>query len=68
MSVKFRYPRIDSPGGEISPTSDIKGKHLAEVNFTDEEKKFRIGDKVSFDFHDNAKLVFSLNVFFKCLL
>ncbi len=65
MSVKFRYPRISLPGGEISPTSDIKGKHLAEVNFTDEEKKFRIGNKVSFDFQDNAKLIFSLNICFK---
>ena len=62
MSVKFRYPRIDSPDGEISPVSHIKGNQTAEINFTNEEKKFRIGEKISFDFHDNAKLIFSLNI------
>ena len=68
MSVKYRYPRIDSPEGEMSPISEIKGKQTTEVNFTDEEKKFRIGENISFDFYDNTKMIFSINVCFKAII
>ncbi|MFT5661160.1 MAG: hypothetical protein ACI9TV_001806 [Sulfurimonas sp.] len=68
MSVKFRYPRIDSPNGEMAPSSDIKGRQTTDINFIDEEKKFRQGEKVSFTFHENTKLIFSLNVCFKTII
>jgi hypothetical protein len=68
MSVKYRYPRIELPEGEMSPISEIKGKQTTEVNFTDEEKKFRIGENISFDFYDNTKMIFSINVCFKAII
>ncbi len=68
MSVRFRYPRIDSPAGEMSPISHIKGKLPTQLNFVDEEKRFRIGNKISFDFYDNTKLIFSLNICFKTII
>jgi hypothetical protein len=68
MSVRFRYPRIGSPTGEMSPISHIKGKLPTQLNFVDEEKRFRIGDKILFDFYDNTKLIFSLNICFKTII
>lgn len=68
MSIKFRYPRIDSPDGEITPSSDIKGRQNTNINFIDETKIFRQGEKISFTFDDNTKLIFSLNVCFKAIV
>ena len=66
MSIKFRYLKLDTPDGEISPISNIKGRQSSNPNFENEEVKFRIGDKISFDFKDNAKLIFSINMCFHC--
>ena len=33
--------------------------------FTDELKKFRKNEKIIFDFYDNSKCIFSINVCFK---
>lgn len=68
MSVKFRYPRIDSPDGEMTPSSNIKGRQTTDINFIDEEKMFHQGEKVSFTFAENTKLIFSLNVCFKSII
>ncbi|GIT97519.1 hypothetical protein [Sulfurovum sp. TSL1] len=68
MSIKFRYPRIDSPNGEITPSSYIKGRQTTNINFIDETKIFRQGEKISFTFDENTKLIFSLNVCFKSII
>lgn len=68
MSIKFRYLKLETPDGEITPISDIKGKQNSEPEFTDEEKKIRIGEKVLFDFKENAKLIFSINECFKSII
>jgi hypothetical protein len=68
MSIKFRYPRIDSPDGEMSPSSDVKGRQTTDINFVDEEKQFAKGEKVSFTFDENTKLIFSLNMSFKVIV
>ncbi len=65
MSIRWRYPKVASPSGEISPLSDIKGKQSTETSFTDEVKKFRRGEKILFDFYDNSKCIYSLNICFK---
>lgn len=68
MSIKFRYPKIDSPDGEMTPTSNITGRHTTDINFVDEVKKFPIGGNVSFTFAENTKLIFSLNIAFKTII
>ena len=65
MSICWRYLKISSAVGEMTPISNIKGKQQAETNFTDEEKRFRKGEKIVFDFHDNSKCIFSVNICFK---
>lgn len=68
MSITFKYLRIDSPNGEMSPISDVKGKQNIDVNFTNETKKFRLGEKIFFDFYDNTKLIVSINICFKAVI
>lgn len=68
MSIKLRYLKFETPGGEISPISDIKGRQSSNSNFVDEEIKFRVGDKIYLDFKDNVKLIFSINVCFKAII
>ncbi len=68
ISINFRYLKIVSPDGEMSPLSNIKGRQNTETNFTDEEKKFRKGEKILFDFYDNTKLIFSINICFKVII
>ncbi len=68
MSVRFRYPRIYSPDGEMTPCSDIKGRQTTNINFLDEKKIFRQGEKISFSFDENTKLIFSLNACFKAII
>ena len=68
MSIKFRYPRIDSPDGEIKPSSNIKGKYPTYINFIDDKKVFRIGEKISISFDENVNLLFSLNACFKVII
>lgn len=68
MSIKFRYPRIDSTNGEITPSSDIKGNQTTNINFIDETKKIHQKNKISFTFDENTKLIFSINVCFKSII
>lgn len=68
MTIKFRYPSIDSPDGEMTPSSNINGKQTTDINFVDEEKIFRRGEKISLTLDENTKLIFSLNVCFKTII
>ncbi|WP_339138291.1 MAG: hypothetical protein WGN25_08575 [Candidatus Electrothrix sp. GW3-4] len=68
MSIKFRYPKISTPSGEFSPTSDIKGKQNHSIIFEDEVIKFRLNQKINFGFDENTKLLFSINICFKYII
>lgn len=65
MSIHWRYPKIESAEGELSPLSNIKGKSYSEVSFDDETKKFYKGKQIEFDFYDNSKGIYTLNMCFK---
>lgn len=68
LAIKFRYLKFDTPDGEISPTSDIKGRQNSNPDFVDEIKRVRLGEKINFDFKENAKLIFSINICFKNII
>ncbi|GBC61251.1 hypothetical protein DENIS_2211 [Desulfonema ishimotonii] len=68
MSIIFRYPKVSSQKGEISPTSEIKGKQNPSIEFKDEVKKFRLNQKIHFNFDENNKLLFSINICFKYII
>lgn len=65
MTIGWSYPKIVSQDGDMSPISDIKGRKNTDIVFTDEVKKFRKNEKISFDFYDNSKCIFTLNVCLK---
>lgn len=65
ISIHWRYPRLSSDNGEFSPLSDIKGEQNTSIDFIDEIKTFRINEKISFDFYDNYKCIYTINVCFK---
>ena len=65
MSIHWKYPKVASVKGELSPLSNIKGKNNSEVSFDDETKKFYKGKQIKFDFYDNSKCIFTINMCFK---
>ncbi len=68
LSVQWTYPRITSPAGDMSPISDIKGRHDPQLLFTEEVKRFRKNERIQFDFYDNTKCIFSINTCFKQII
>lgn len=68
MSIRWRYPKISSSKGELTPISNIQGYIGSEINLTDEKKRFYKGDKIYFDFADNFKNISTLNLSFKPII
>lgn len=68
MSIHWRYPKIVSQDGDMSPISSIKGRKNTDIVFTDEVRKFRKDQKILFDFYDNTKCIFTINVCFKGII
>lgn len=68
MSIKFRYLKINSHDGEITPSSDIKSRQSEDFEFIDKKIIFRQGETISFTFDENTKLIFSLNICFKAII
>ena len=68
MSICWRYPKIISPDGEFTPLSGIKGRQNPTINFIDETKKFRNGERVKFDFYDNYKCIYTIITCFKKII
>ena len=68
ISIHWRYPRINSDNGELSPLSAIKGRQNTFIDFVDEVKKFRKNERISFDFYDNYKCIYTINMCFKKII
>lgn len=68
LSIQWTYPKITSPAGNLSPISEITGRKETKTIFTEELRKFRKGDKILFDFYDNSKCIFSVNICFKQII
>ena len=68
ISILWRYPRIRSVNGDLSPLTNIKGRQEATLDFVDEVKKFRKGERISFDFYDNYKCIYTIILCFKKII
>ena len=68
MSIQWYYPKIESEKGINSPLSNVEGEQNIKIVFDDEIKSFQQGSKISFDFDDNTKCIFSINTCFKTIV
>lgn len=68
MSMEWRYPKVTSSSGDISPITDTKGNINASVGFVNEIKKFKKGSRITFDFYDNSKCIHTINSCFKPII
>jgi hypothetical protein len=65
ISIKWRYPKISTVDGVLSPLSNVNGKQNTSLDFVDQVKTFRMGEKISFDFYDNYKCIYTINLCLK---
>jgi hypothetical protein len=68
MTIRWRYPKIITQDGDMSPISKIKGMNNAEIVFVDEVKRFRKNERIIFNFYDNSKCIFTVNVCLKKII
>jgi hypothetical protein len=68
LSIQWTYPKITSSAGDLSPLSQIKGRRETKTIFAEEVRRFQKDERILFDFYDNSKCIFSVNVCFKKII